>query len=157
MSEKPQLSREEKKLRILYRKRRKIIFPVARLTALIMAAITLVFFIVIAFLGVLPFKYVAIIGLVLLIINAILALLAFGRKVKNSTKVFQTVTSWILCVLMIIGSIKLPAYKAKIEKMFNKVPLEKEVVYNVYVMSVTPGMRRMASEWPWLTPLPQKV
>ncbi|MBQ1521271.1 MAG: LCP family protein [Erysipelotrichaceae bacterium] len=135
MSEKPQLSREEKKRRILYRKRRKLIFPVARLTALIMAAITLVFFIVIAFLGVLPFKYVAIIGLVLLIINAILAVLAFGRRIKNSTKVFQTVTSWILCVLMIIGSVKLPAYKSKIEKMFNKVPLEKEVVYNVYVMN----------------------
>jgi LCP family protein required for cell wall assembly len=83
---------------------------------------------------VLPFKYVAIIGLVLLIINAILAILAFGSKVKNSTKVVQTVISWVLSILMIIASVKLPGYKSKIERMFNRVPLEKEVVYNVYVM-----------------------
>ena len=135
MSEKPQLTREEKARRIAYRKRRKLIFPVARIMALITVVLSLVFFIVLLTLGILPAKYLLIILAVLLIIDRIIFFLGFSRKVKNKGKVWQIVISLILSILMVIGSIKFPAIKGQIERMFNRIPLEKEVVYNIYVLN----------------------
>ena len=134
MSEKPQLTREEKARRIAYRKRRKLIFPVARVMALMTVVLSLVFFIVLMTLGMLPFKYLLRILVVLLIIDLIIFLLGFSKKVKNKGKVWQIAISLVLCILMVIGSIKIPAVKGQIERMFNRIPLEKEVVYNVYVL-----------------------
>ncbi len=134
MSEKPQLTRQEKARRIAYRKRRKIIFPAARITALLTVAASLIFLVVVLALGILPLKYILLLMFVLGAIDRIVYFLGFSRKVNNKNKVIQTVISLMLSIGMIIGSIKIPAYRSKIERMFNQIPLEKEVVYNVYVL-----------------------
>ena len=134
MSQKPQLTRQEKARRIAYRKKRRIIFPAARIASLLTIAASLVFFIVLVTLGILPLKYLLIVLAVLAAMNLAFYILGFSRRVNNKNKVIQTCICRVLSILMIIGSVKIPSYKNKIERMFNRIPLEKEVVYNVYVL-----------------------
>ena len=135
MTEKPQLSRREKKRRIAYRKRRRIIFPVARVTSLLLALLSVILFIIILTFGIVPTKYLIMIASVLVIVNLISFILSFGKKINNKKKTGQLIANIVLSVLMIIGCFKLPAYKSKLERIFNRVPLEQEVVYNVYVLN----------------------
>ena len=135
MTEKPQLSRREKKRRIAYRKRRRIVFPVARVTSLLLALLSVILFIIILTFGIVPTKYLIMIASVLVIVNLISFILSFGKKINNKKKTGQLIANIVLSVLMIIGCFKLPAYKSKLERIFNRVPLEQEVVYNVYVLN----------------------
>ena len=71
MSEKPRrvLTPEERARRIAYRKQRRIIFPISRITFLLTVISSIVFFIVLKRFGILPGKWLTGFGIVLLLFN----------------------------------------------------------------------------------------
>ncbi len=136
MSNQPKkvLTPEEKARRIAYRKQRKIIFPLSRITFLLTIISSIVFFIVLKSFGILPNKWLIVFGILLLLFNIYVAIVALVHKMSNKRKLRQAIISGILSILMIIGSFALPSYKGKIARIFNPVPKEGELNINVYTL-----------------------
>ena len=136
MTNKPErvLTPEEKARRLAYRKQRKIIFPLSRITFLLTLITSIVFFFVLKSFGLLPGKWLLIFGIVLLLINIYVAAVALIHKMSNKRKLRQSIISLILSILMIMGSIALPSYKGKIARIFNPVPKEGTLNINVYTL-----------------------
>ena len=128
------LTPEEIAARREYRRKRKIIFPISRISFLSLLLISLIFFLVLNGFGVIPKKVMTIVGILLLIVNAVLGFFALYKKASNKRKLQQSIISAVLCVLMIIGCIAMPVYKAKIQRIFNPIPVNDEVNMNLYVM-----------------------
>jgi len=128
------LTPEEIAARKEYRRKRKIIFPVSRISFVALLIISLVFYLVLNGFGVIPKKIMTIIGILLLIINAVLGFFALYRKASNKRKLQQSIISAVLSVLMAIGCIAMPVYKAKIQRIFNPIPVSDEVNMNLYVL-----------------------
>ena len=128
------LTPEEKARRIKYRKQRKIIFPISRITFLLTLVSSIVFFFVLKGFGLLPGKWLLVFGIILLLINIYVATVALMHKMSNKRKLRQSIISAILSILMIVGSIALPSYKGKIARIFNPVPKEGELNINVYTL-----------------------
>lgn len=136
MSEKPKrvLTPEERARRIAYRKQRKIIFPISRITFLLTVISSIVFFIVLKRFGILPNKWLTVFGIILLLFNIYVALVALVHKMSNKRKLRQSIISGIVSILLILGSFALPSYKGKIARIFNPVPKEGELNINVYTL-----------------------
>ncbi len=136
MSEKPteQLTKEERRKRRAYRKRRKAIFPISRISFLITIIVSIIFFLVVNATGVVPGKWLLIFGLLLLIFNLYVAIVAISKKASNKSKLRQIFISVISCSLMLVGSIAIPSYKNKIAKIFNPMPSEGSLNINVYTL-----------------------
>ena len=128
------LTPEEIAARKEYRRKRKIIFPISRISFVALLIISLVFYLVLNGFGVIPKKVMTVVGVLLLIINAVLGFFALYRKASNKRKLQQSIISAVLSVLMVIGCIAMPVYKAKIQRIFNPIPVSDEVNMNLYVL-----------------------
>ena len=106
--------------------------------SLIVAVVTLIASVALFFacytLGILPDKYLVIIGGVLLAINLLFGFIGFSRKTNKINKIIQSVLCGALSILMIACSILIPSYKGKIEKIFTPLPETTELYMNVYVL-----------------------
>ncbi len=136
MSEKRtrQLTPEERARRIAYRKKRKVIVPVSRISFLLHLALSVIFLLVLKGLGFIPNKYLIILAVLLGVFNVFYAIIAFATKASNSRKITQSVICAVMSVLLTIGSIIVPNYVGTIQKMFGAVPTEGEMNINVYVL-----------------------
>ena len=106
--------------------------------SLIVAVVTLIASVALFFacytLGILPDKYLLIIGGILIAINLFFGFIGFSRKTNKLNKMIQSVICGILSVLMIAGSIMIPSYKGRIEKIITPLPETTELYMNVYVL-----------------------
>ena len=93
------LTPEEKARRIKYRKQRKIIFPISRITFLLTLVSSIVFFFVLKGFGLLPGKWLLVFGIILLLINIYVATVALMHKMSNKRKLRQSIISAILSIL----------------------------------------------------------
>ncbi|MBQ4252719.1 MAG: LCP family protein, partial [Erysipelotrichaceae bacterium] len=136
MSEKRtrQLTPEERARRIAYRKKRKVIVPVSRISFLLHLALSVIFVLVLKGLGFIPNKYLIVLAVVLGVFNVLHAIIAFASKASNSRKITQSVICVLMSALLATGSIIAPNYIGKIQKMFGVVPTEGEMNINVYTL-----------------------
>ncbi|HPW54096.1 MAG TPA: hypothetical protein PK631_06935, partial [Erysipelotrichaceae bacterium] len=135
MTEKRQLTPKQRELILKRRKKRKLIKQISLLTFLIMAASAVLLFIMIASFRFLPSKYLILIGVMLAVLVLISAIAALVPNIKAGIKVFQSILCSILAVLLIGGSIILPSYLGKLERIFVAVPTEGSLNINVYVLN----------------------
>ncbi len=135
MTEKRQLTPKQRELILKRRKKRKLIKQISLLTFLIMAASAVLLFIMIASFRFLPSKYLILIGVILAVLVLISAIAALVPNIKAGIKVFQSILCSILAVLLIGGSIILPSYLGKLERIFVAVPTEGSLNINVYVLN----------------------
>ncbi len=129
-----QLTPEQRKRRREYRRKRRIIFPISRISFLITLVLSAVFFLILRGIGVIPGKWLAVAGIILLLLNGYVAVIAISRKASNRRKLQQSIVSILMCTLMLAGSIVMPVYKGKIAKIFNPIPSEGELNINVYTL-----------------------
>lgn len=129
-----ELTPEQRRKRKLYRKRRKVIFPVSRISFLLTILLSVIFFIILRHLGAIPGKWVAVFGILLLAINIYVASAALPARASNSRKLRQIFISVIMCVMLLFGSIAMPLYKGKLAKVFNPMPSQGELNINVYTL-----------------------
>ena len=83
----------------------------------------------------LPIKYLILLGVFFTITILIFAILALIPNVKYRLKIIQSVLCSILAVIFIAGSILMPVYLGKLERIFVSVPGEGSLNINVYVLN----------------------
>lgn len=95
---------------------------------------SIAFYAVLVGFGVIPKKVLHIILFLLVLAAVILGFFALYRKASNKRKLQQAIISSVLSVMMISGCILLPVYKAKIQRIFNPIPVNDEVNLTLYVL-----------------------
>ena len=107
---------------------------ISLVVAVVTFAASVAFFYACYNLGILPNKYLLILGGVLLFVNLLFGFIGFSKRTNNLNKIIQSAVCTVLSVLMIIGSIMIPSYKGRIEKIFTPLPETTELYMNVYVL-----------------------
>ena len=127
------LTKEEIKRKRAYKKARKIIFPISRISFVVALLTSIIFWIVVRSINILPGLWMTILTVILLLLNGYIAFMALNRHASNKRKTEQSIMAVVLSVLMIMGSITIPRIKGQIEKIFNPMPSQGELNINVYV------------------------
>ena len=129
-----EMSREERARRLAYRRKRKIIFPISRISFLVSLLLSVIFMIILINFGFIPKVIIIGVAVVLLLLNAFLGIIALMRKASNSRKTMQIGISAVLSVLLLLGCIVLPKYSGKIKKVLVPIPKEGEMNISVYTL-----------------------
>lgn len=134
MSGKSELTKEERRRKRAYAKRRRIIFPISRISFLLTLLLSVIFFIVLKSLKVIPNLWLLIFAFLLLMANIYVAVIALSRSASNKRKLQQSLISVFLCIFMLAGSVVIPSYKGRLAKIFNPMPAEGTMNINVYTL-----------------------
>ena len=131
---KPQLTPEERKKRIRYKKRRKVIVPISRISFLVLIGSAIALVLAIYNLGFIPEKYIYVLSGILVLIVLIMGIISLAHHMSNAAKVLQSLLCLGLSAGMIFGSIKIPEMAGTIKKMFVEIPDEAVLNINVYTL-----------------------
>lgn len=112
-------------------KRRKVITSICRLIAIISIALTIVFFVYLINLNMLPIKYITIIGIIITLIYFILLLLIIPKKIKSFLKIFASIIMLtISSILFYSGVVYIDKLIDFVDKIDNSI-VQKETYYIV--------------------------
>lgn len=100
----------------------------------IMIIVSVLFFVVINNLRFIPAKYIAILGVVLVVLNVLFISISLAKKSGKVLRVLQTLLCSVLSILMIVVGLLVPSYKGKIEQAFTTVTDTATLDMNVYVL-----------------------
>jgi LCP family protein required for cell wall assembly len=118
-----------------YKRARKVIFPLSRISFLLFLAAAVAFFAVLSGFGIVPRRYLILIALIELAVVLLMAVFTLGKKMSNGAKAAQTVICVILSAMMVWGCVALPTYKGKLAKIFTPIAGEGTRNINVYALT----------------------
>lgn len=110
-----------------------LIQVLSKIVAVVTIGASIAFFFTAKSLGVLPNKYLYIIAGVLAFICIFFGLIGLSKRTNKVNKWIQTTICTVLSVVLIAGSILIPTYKGRIERVFTPLPETTELIMNVYV------------------------